>query len=29
MTPIRIATALVYLVSALVVYLDLFVWRTL
>lgn len=29
MTPIRIATALVYLASALVVYLDLFVWRTL
>jgi len=27
MTPIRIATTLVYLVSALVVYLDLFVWR--
>lgn len=29
MTPIRIATALVYLVNALVVYLDLFIWRTL
>lgn len=29
MTPIRIATTLVYLASALVVYLDLFIWRAL
>ncbi len=29
MTPIRIATALIYLISLAVVYHDLFIWRLL